>query len=94
MVIGQINPCNEVPSKFIKKINKCKLENDPQKKLAGLGKILSKYPEQAQAYFEIGSFYEKTGVRALKTNTSPTEGEQTLKKAIYFYQKSIQKCRG
>lgn len=94
LVIGQINPCNDVPSKFIKKMNKCKLENDPQKKLTGLSKILSKYPEQAQVYFEIGDFYEKAGIRALTTNSSPTEGEQTLKKAIYFYQKSIQKCRG
>ena len=75
-------------------MNKCKLENDPQKKLAGLSKILSKYPEQAEIYYEIASLYERSGLRALKTNSSPTEGEQTLKKAIYFYQKSIQKCRG
>ena len=75
-------------------MNKYKLENDPQKKLAGLSKILSKYPEQAEIYYEIANFYEKSGIRLLKTNSSPTEGEQTLKKAIYFYQKSIQKCRG
>ena len=94
VLIGQSSPCNELSGKFIKKMNKCKLENDPQKKLAGLSKILSKYPEQAGIYYEIAVFYEKTGYRVLKTNSSPTEGEQTLKKAIYFYQKSIQKCRG
>ena len=75
-------------------MSKCKLEKDPQKKIEGLTKILGKYPEQAEIYFEIAEYYKKTGILALKTNSSPTEGEQSLKKAIYFYQKSIQKCKG
>jgi outer membrane protein OmpA-like peptidoglycan-associated protein/tetratricopeptide (TPR) repeat protein len=94
ILIGQNNPCVTAPKKFVKKIIKCKLEKDPQKKISALTKILGKYPEQAEIYFEIAEFYKKAGILSLKTNSSPTEGEQTLKKAIYFYQKSIQKCRG
>lgn len=94
ILIGQKNVCLPVPQKFIKKINKCKFENNPQKKINELTKILGKFPNQAQVYFEIGEYYRITGISALKRNSSPTEGEQNLKKAIYFYQKSIQKCRG
>ena len=72
-------------------MSKCKLEKDPQKKIEGLTKILGKYPEQAGIYFEIAEYYKKTGILALKTNSSPTEGEQSLKKAIFL--KSIQ-CKG
>ena len=65
-------------------MSKCKLEKDPKKKIEGLTKILGKYPEQAGIYFEIAEYYKKTGILALKTNSSPTEGEQSLKKPSIF----------
>ena len=92
--MAQADPCSPIPNKFVKKINKCKIEKDPQKQISGLTKILGKYPDQPGVYFEIAEFYKKRGIATLKKNSSPTEGEQILKKAIYFYQKSIQKCRG
>ena len=56
---GQTPPCGDKPKKFQKKISKCKLEKDPQKKIEGLTKILGKYPEQAGIYFEIAEYYKK-----------------------------------
>ena len=91
---GQDSPCLTEPKKFVKKINQCRLENDPQKIIASLSKTLSKFPEQPRIYFEIAQYYRLMGMASLRKNNSPTEGEQLLKKSIYFYQKCIQKCKG
>ena len=73
-----------VSPKFTKKLKKCKLEKDPQKKITSLSKVLGKFPEQSEVYFEIAEHYKKSGVNSLKTNSSPTEGEQILKKPSTF----------
>ena len=90
---GQNDPCVIEPKKFIKKIYQYKLENNPQKRIAGLSKLLSKNPEQPKIYFEIAEYYRLMGMASLRSGNSPTEGEQLLKKSIYFFQKCIQKCK-
>ena len=89
---SQINSCIVEPKKFTKKIYQCLLEQDPQKKISGLSKLLSKNPEQPKIYFEIAEYYRLMGINSLQNKHSPTEGEQFLKKSLYFYQKCIQKC--
>ena len=90
---GQNDPCATEPKKFLKKIQLYKRENNPQKRITGLSKVLSKNPEQPKIYFEIAEYYRLMGMASLRRDNSPTEGEQLLKKSIYFYQKCIQKCK-
>ena len=73
-------------------MKECRFETNPQKKITSLTKILAKFPEQPEIYFAIAEFYTVLGKETIRINPSPTEGEQLLKKAIYFYQKTIQKC--
>lgn len=91
-VLGQEYPCAQPSKKFNKKMNKCRFESNPQKKITSLTKILAKFPEQPEIYFTIAEFYTVLGKETIRISPSPTEGEQILKKAIYFYQKTIQKC--
>ncbi len=76
----------------MKKLQKARLENDFDKKLSLLNKVLAKSPNEASVYFELAETYMQQGNISLRTQSSPTEGEQLLKKAAYYYQISIQKC--
>jgi len=91
-VLGQEYPCAQPSKKFIKNLNKCRFETNPQKKISALNKILNKFPEQPGIYFTIAEYYTVLGKESIRISPSPTEGEQILKKAIYFYQKTIQNC--
>ena len=76
----------------MKQLQKARIENDSDKKLSILDKLLSKNPNESAVYFELAETYMQQGNMSLRTQNSPTEGEQLLKKAAYYYQISIQKC--
>ena len=90
---GTGQDCNVVSPKAEKLLIKAKFERDQQKKVAILNKALSKNPDEASVYFELGELYAVLGNNSLRTQSSPSEGEQMLKKAAYYYQSSIQKCK-
>ena len=90
---GTGQDCNVVSPKAEKLLIKAKFERDQQKKVAILNKALSKNPNEASVYFELGELYAVLGNNSLRTQSSPSEGEQMLKKAAYYYQSSIQKCK-
>ena len=91
-LFGVAQNCDVVPGKVLKQLQKAKLENNSDKKQALLNKLLSKNPDQAAVHFELAEMYMQEGNISLRTQNSPTEGEQLLKKAAYYYQISIQKC--
>ncbi len=92
IAFGQPYPCSIPSKKFSKKLYKSRKETDPKKKLAAFTKVLSAFPNQPEIYYDIAEFYVDLGRESIRINPSPTEGEQYYKKAIYFYQKTIQKC--
>ncbi|MFL2664064.1 MAG: OmpA family protein [Crocinitomicaceae bacterium] len=84
--------CHVVPGKVMKQLQKARIEDDSDKKLSILNKLISKNPNESAVYFALAETYMQEGNISLKTQNSPSEGEQLLKKAAYYYQISIQKC--
>lgn len=84
--------CTVIEKKTLKQLQKAKIERDLEKRLMLLNKALSKNKNSAAIDFEIAETYLNKGNNSLRTQNSPTEGEQLLKKAAYYYQTSIQKC--
>ena len=76
----------------MKQLQKARIEDDSDKKLSILNKLISKNPNESAVYFALAETYMQEGNISLKTQNSPSEGEQLLKKAAYYYQISIQKC--
>ena len=91
-LLGVAQDCNVVSGKLMKQLQKARIETDIDKKQALLNKILSKNPSEPSIYFELAETHMQLGNNSLRTQNSPTEGEQLLKKAAYYYQISIQKC--
>lgn len=90
---GLAQECSLLSQKTQKQLQKAKIERDAEKKLEILSKALSKTPEEAAIHYEIAELYMQQGNLKLRTQNSPTEGEQLLKKAAFYYQTSIQKCK-
>jgi outer membrane protein OmpA-like peptidoglycan-associated protein len=78
--------------KTLKQLHKIKIEPDLDKKLVLLHKAIAKNTTQAALDYEIAETYLRKGNVSLRTKGSPSEGEQLIKKAAYYYQTSIQKC--
>ena len=78
--------------KTLKQLHKIKIEPDLDKKLVLLHKAIAKNTTHAALDYEIAETYLRKGNVSLRTKGSPSEGEQLIKKAAYFYQTSIQKC--
>ena len=76
----------------MKQLQKARFEIDSEKKQSILNKLRSKFPDEAAVYFELAETYMQQGNISLRSQKSPTEGEQLMKKAAYYYQISIQKC--
>ena len=76
----------------MKQLQKARIEDDSDKKLSILNKLITKNPNESAVYFALAETYMQEGNISLKTQNSPSEGEQLLKKAAYYYQISIQKC--
>lgn len=85
--------CIDISKKTEKLLQKAKFERNNQNKVAILNKVLSKNPNQSAIYFALGELYTELGNQSLRTQSSPSEGEQILKKAAFYYQSSIQKCK-
>ena len=80
-LFGVAQNCNIVPGKVVKKLQKARLENNFDKKLSLLNKVLAKNPNEASVYFELAETYMQQGNISLRTQSSLTEGEQLLKKS-------------
>jgi outer membrane protein OmpA-like peptidoglycan-associated protein len=89
---GIAQDCNVLDKKTLKQLHKIKIEPDLDKKLALLHKAISKNTTQAALDYEIAETYLRQGNISLRSKGSPSEGEQLIKKAAYYYQTSIQKC--
>ncbi len=89
---GIAQDCNVLDKKTLKQLHKIKIEPDLDKKLVLLHKAIAKNTTQAALDYEIAETYLRKGNVSLRTKGSPSEGEQLIKKAAYFYQTSIQKC--
>ena len=85
--------CIDISKKTEKLLQKAKFERNNQNKVEILNKALSKNPNQSAIYFALGELYTDLGNQSLRTQSSPSEGEQILKKAAFYYQSSIQKCK-
>jgi outer membrane protein OmpA-like peptidoglycan-associated protein len=89
---GIAQDCNVLDKKTLKQLHKIKIEPDLDKKLVLLHKAIAKNTTQAALDYEIAETYLRKGNVSLRTKGSPSEGEQLIKKAAYYYQTSIQKC--
>ena len=84
--------CSVISGKVMKQLQKARVEIDSEKKQSILNKLRSKFPDESAIYFELAETCMQQGNISLKSQKSPTEGEQLMKKAAYYYQISIQKC--
>lgn len=92
MAIGQTSNCSTTDKKINKALEEAFSATTFDQQVQGLAAVVSKYPQNVQAYFYLGQLHYQRGMALLKQNNTRAEGEQLLQKALVFYQASIQKC--
>ncbi|MEN9969751.1 MAG: hypothetical protein RIR94_1958, partial [Bacteroidota bacterium] len=92
MAIGQTSNCSTSDKKINKALEDAFSATTFEQQVQGLAAVVSKYPQNVQAYFYLGQLHYQRGMALLKQNNTRSEGEQILQKALVFYQASIQKC--
>ncbi|MEY4991833.1 MAG: hypothetical protein RI948_706 [Bacteroidota bacterium] len=92
MAIGQTSNCSTTDKKINKALEDAFSATTFDQQVQGLAAVVSKYPQNVQAYFYLGQLHYQRGMALLKQNNTRAEGEQLLQKALVFYQASIQKC--
>jgi outer membrane protein OmpA-like peptidoglycan-associated protein len=91
-LIGQISPCSTSDKKITKAIEEAFANETFEQQVQELATVVSKYPQNVQAYFYLGQLHYQRGMLLLKVNNTKAEGEKLLQKALVFYRASIQKC--
>ena len=91
-LIGQTSPCSTSDKKITKAIEEAFANETFEQQVQELAMVVSKYPQNVQAYFYLGQLHYQRGMLLLKVNNTKAEGEKLLQKALVFYRASIQKC--
>lgn len=89
---GQTNNCNTSDKKIEKALQEAYNTATFEEKVKVLSEVVSKYPQNVQAYFILGQLHYQRGMAQIKQANTKTDGEQNLQKALLFFQASIQKC--
>lgn len=92
VTFGQSSPCTTADKKINKAIEEAFSAESFELQVQGLAAVVSKYPQNVQAYFYLGQIHYQRGMALVKQNNTRSEGEKLLQKALVFYQASIQKC--
>ena len=87
---SQSNNCNTSDKKVNKALEVAINSASFEDQVKGLAAVISKYPDNVQAYFYLGRIHYQQGMVLLPKNR--TEAEKLLQKSLLFYQASIQKC--
>lgn len=89
-VFGQTSNCSTSDKKINKAIEEAKNTTNFDDFVQGMAAVVSKYPNNVQAYFYLGQIHYQQGMATMSQNRS--SGEKLLQKSLLFYQASIQKC--
>lgn len=89
---AQTSNCSTTDKKISKALEEAYSAETFEAKVQVLAAIVSKYPQNVQAYFILGQLHYQRGMAYMKQGNTKNEGEQLLKKSLVFFQASIQKC--
>ncbi|MFM7005989.1 MAG: OmpA family protein [Flavobacteriales bacterium] len=89
---AQTSNCITADKKITKALEEAYTAETFEAKVQVLAAVVSKYPQNVQAYFLLGQLHYQRGMAYMKQANTKNEGEQLLKKALVFFQASIQKC--
>ena len=89
---AQTSNCTTADKKINKALEEAYTAETFEAKVQVLAAVVSKYPQNVQAYFLLGQLHYQRGMAYMKQANTKNEGEQLLKKALVFFQASIQKC--
>ncbi|MCF8202136.1 MAG: OmpA family protein [Crocinitomicaceae bacterium] len=87
---GQTSNCSTSDKKINKAIEEANNATNFEDLVQGLAAVVSKYPDNVQAYFYLGRIHYQQGMASMPQNR--TEAEKLLQKSLLFYQASVQKC--
>lgn len=87
---GQTSNCSTSDKKINKALEEARNASNFEDLVQGLAAVVSKYPNNVQAYHYLGQIHYQQGMALLPKNQ--TEAEKLLQKSLLFYQASIQKC--
>jgi Tol biopolymer transport system component len=87
---GQTSHCSTSDKKINKALEEANNATNFEDLVQGLAAVVSKYPDNVQAYFYLGRIHYQQGMASMPQNR--TEAEKLLQKSLLFYQASIQKC--
>ena len=89
---AQTANCTTTDKKINKALEEALQVETFEAQVKGLAAVVSKYPNNVQAYYYLGQLHYQRASQLLKQNQTRAEGEKTMQKALVFYQGSIQKC--
>ena len=89
-VFGQTSNCTTTDKKINKALEEANNATNFEGFVQGFAAVVSKYPDNVQAYFYLGRIHYQQGMSIMQQNRN--EAEKLLQKALVFYQASIQKC--
>jgi outer membrane protein OmpA-like peptidoglycan-associated protein len=87
---SQTSNCSTTDKKINKAIEEANSATNFEGFVHGMAEVVSKYPDNVQAYFYLGRIHYQQGMNIMQQNRN--EAEKYLQKALLFYQASIQKC--
>jgi len=89
---SQDDPCSVDDKKIRKSLTEALAATDFESQTKQFGELIRKYPNHAESYYYYAQLcYQQAGYK-LKADPNSVDGESLLKKAILFYQNTIQKC--
>jgi len=92
LFMAQGTNCSTTDKKINKALEEALQVETFEAQVKGLAAVISKYPNNVQAYYYLGQIHYQRASQLLKQNQTRVEGEKTMQKALVFHQGSIQKC--
>ena len=89
---GQEDPCSVDDKKMRKMLTEALAEKDFNGQTTQFAALIKKYPNYAACYYYYAQLCYQQASYKLSSDPNSSEGETLLKKAILFYQNTIQKC--
>jgi hypothetical protein len=87
---SQSSNCSTTDKKINKALEEANNATNFEGFVQGMAAVVSKYPDNVQAYFYLGRIHYQQGMVMMPQNRN--EAEKLLQKSLLFYQASIQKC--
>jgi outer membrane protein OmpA-like peptidoglycan-associated protein/tetratricopeptide (TPR) repeat protein len=89
---SQDDPCSTEDKKLRKLLSEALAEKDFSSQTTQFGELIRKFPNNASGYYYYAQLCYQQASYKLGADPNSSEGESLLKKAILFYQSTIQKC--